>query len=339
MSHTADSMEVHRCATVVDGHSDLFTDVATRRHLGEHQVFARRHLPLLQAGGVDVVFASLWIEPGYKPERAQKRALQLLGAALADLDESPESAVIVRQSADLKSAAEQQRVALVFGFEGGEPVEDHIESLRAFYEAGVRFLELTWNERNRLGDGQYEEARGGGLTRAGVEVVHEAERLGVLLDLSHMAPSSFWHTLEVATRPVMISHTCSRAIHEHGRNVTDEQVKAVAHQGGVVGLSTAAGHLGPGADLNKFIDHLSRWTQLVGAEHVGIGYDFIKSMFEGGSWPFSAEAYHANLLPGLEDHNGIPQVTQRLLQRGFSEDEVQLIMGGSWVRLLERVLR
>jgi len=335
-----DVLTVHHDAVVIDGHSDIFTDVVTRRRRGEREVFRSRHVPLLAAGGVDVVFAAAWIEPDYKPERSQKRAMQILGAALADLDETPEVAVVVRTRADLFDAVHQRRLALLFGLEGGEPIEDQIESLRAFYEIGVRFVTVTWNQRNRLADGIDEEDAHGRLTRAGVEFIKEANRLGVILDLSHMSEGSFWRVLDVSSAPVMISHTCCRALCDHPRNVTDEQIKAVAAAGGVVGLNFSAGHLAHGgATVATIANHLDHLVELVGADHVGLGPDFIKFLYEGGSWPFPAELNRQNVIEGLEDDSKLVEVTRALVERGYRRDQINAVLGGSFLALAERVLR
>ena len=335
-----DVLTVHHDAVVIDGHSDIFTDVVTRRRRGEREVFKSRHAPLLTAGGVDAVFAAAWVEPDYKPERSLKRAMQILGAALADLDETPDIAVVVRTRADLLDAIDRRRLALVLGLEGGEPVEDHIESLRAFYEIGVRFVTVTWNQRNRLADGIDEEDAHGRLTRAGVEFIKEANRLGVILDLSHMSQGSFWHALDVSSAPVMVSHTCCRALCDHPRNVTDDQIKAVAETGGVIGVNFSAGHLAHGgatvATIAKHIDHL---VDLVGADRVGLGPDFIKFLHEGGSWPFPAELNRQNVIGGLEDDSKLIEVTRVLVARGYRREQINAVLGGSFLALAERVLR
>ena len=334
---TLDPMEIHRRAVVVDAQSHIPTDVTYRRRRGERGVFQARHLPLLRSGGVDVVFAAAFIEAEHKPERAQKRAMQMLGAVLADLDETTGGVQLIRRRGDLERVVDEGLIGLVLGIEGGEAVEDHLESMRSFYEVGVRFLGLTWNQRNRLADGKDEEGSNGGLTRAGIDVVREANRLGIVIDISHISQAGFWAVLEASNAPIMVSHASSRELHDHPRNLTDRQVKAVAEQGGVVGVSFVGVHLSESRPTVETIaDHIEHMVQLVGARHVGIGPDFVSYLYEIGIPPQQPGGDHPL---GMEDASKLPNLTRVLLQRGFSVEDLNQVLGGSFVRLLGEVLR
>lgn len=331
---------VHKTATVVDGHSDIFTDIVFRRGRGEHEVFAKQHLPQLRDGGVNLVLSAAYIEPEYKPERALKRAMQILGAALADLDETPDAARVVRTKEDLRQVVSDSALGLILGIEGAEPVEDSTESVRAFYEIGVRFLGLTWNQRNRLADGVDEERSKGGLTEAGVATVLEANRLGIMIDVSHLSQAGFWDVLEVSQQPIMASHSSSRALLNHPRNLSDEQVVALAQKGGVVGVCFAGPHLAEsGANVESIVDHVDHYVQLVGAEHVGLGPDFTKYLYQGGGLPEPPGGYRSHLTKDMEDATDLPRLTESLVKRGYSTSQIESVLGMSFVRLFESVLR
>jgi len=328
---------IHDRAIVVDGHSDFMTDVAGRRRRGERSVFRDAHLPVLRAAGVDVVLSAAYIEPEYKPERSQKRAMQILGAALTDLDETPDAARIIRTRADLRRTDAREPIGLLVGLEGGEPVEDAPESLRAFYEIGVRFLGLTWNQRNRLADGVDEERSGGGLTRAGVDVVREANRLGIVVDVSHLSSAGFWDVLRVSTAPIMASHCSARALREHPRNLSDEQIRAVADGGGVVGVCFAADHLSASrASVHDIADHVEHLVGLIGAAHVGLGPDFVDYLYANGTLTPPKGGHAA--VEGMEDETRLPGLTKVLLERGLSEEQLLYVLGGSFLGLFDRVL-
>ena len=225
-----DAASLHQAAIVVDGHSDVFCDVADRRRVGETGVLNRRHLPAWRAGGVNVVVTALFVEPSHKPDRALRRAMTLLGAALHDLDEIPD-AVLCRTSAEIDAAVAAGRIALVLGMEGAEPLQDNPEALRVFHALGLRVLGLTWNGRNLLAEGVGDPGADGGLTELGRMVVRMANRLGILLDVSHLTARSFWDLLEIASGPVIASHSNARALRDHPRNLDDAQIRrARRHQ-------------------------------------------------------------------------------------------------------------
>jgi membrane dipeptidase len=330
-------LEIHREVLVVDGHSDIFTDIAHRRQRGERGVLRARHLRVLQDGGVDVVMAAAYIEPEYKPERSLKRAMQILGAALADLDETPDIAMIIRSRNDFQRVITEGKLGLLLGLEGGEPVEDNLGSLRSFYEIGVRFIGLTWNQRNRLADGVDEERSKGGLTRAGVDVVREANRLGMVIDVSHISQAGFWDVLATSSTPIMASHSSSRCLRDHPRNLTDDQIKAVAGKGGVVGVCFAGAHLsGSKSTVETIADHVEHMVHLVGPSHVGLGPDFVSYLYEGGALPAPVGGHQP--VEGMEDASKLPQITKVLLRRGLSEGDITQVLGGSFTRLFEQVL-
>jgi membrane dipeptidase len=330
--------ELHRDALVVDAHSDVFCDVARRRLLGETQVLSRLHVPAWRAGGINVVITTLYTEPEHKPDRALRRALTLLGAALNDIAETPDVA-LCRTRTEIDAALAQEQIAFILAMEGGEPIQDGIESLRVFYDLGVRVLGLTWNQRNLLAEGVGEERAAGGLTELGREMVAEANRLGVILDVSHLSVKSFWDLIEVSSTPVIASHSNAKALCGHRRNLDDEQLQAVVTSGGFIGINGVADFIcddGSQADLERMLDHVDYIVERVGAEHVGLGPDFVDYLRVG---PGVAERHTDIHYPtGFATIAEMPNVTEGLLRRGYDESTVRGILGENALRVLTPVL-
>lgn len=332
---------VHERARVFDGHTDVFNDVVWRRGKGERQVLARRHLPELRAGGVDGFVAAVYVEPIFKPYQALPRALQLLGAGLDDLAESPETFRVVREGADLTRAAEAGQIAVILSLEGAEPVEYSPEALRVFYEAGIRTLGLTWNQRNHLADGVTEIGVGGGLTVQGERVVREANRLGVVIDVSHLAPACIDHTLRLSTRPIIASHANAAALHEHPRNLSDDRLRAVVASGGIVGVVPVAKFLAPsGATMDHVVQQLEYLMELVGERNVGLGLDFTSFMYteDAGLARHIFTGGAPDPVDGCSELHHLPELTRRLLARGHSEATVQGVLGDNFTRFYSEVL-
>ena len=195
------------------------------------------HVPAWRAGGVNVVLTTLYVEEEHKPDRALRRAVTLLGAALNDIAETPEVALCGTRGA-IDAAVARGQIAFVLGIEGGECIQDGIESLRVFAGLGVRVLGLTWNQRNLLAEGVGEERAGGGLTERGRAMVAEANRLGVLLDVSHLSVNSFWdlagdeHCARSSPRTAMPRRSAAIPA-----TSMIEQLRAVAATGGTIGIN------------------------------------------------------------------------------------------------------
>lgn len=328
---------LHNDALVVDAHSDVFSDVARRRAFGERQVLERLHVPAWRAGGVDAVVTTLYTEPEHKPDRALRRAMTVLGSALEDIAES-ESVTFCRARAELETAHAAGKIAFILAMEGGEPLHD-VSTLAVFRALGLRVLGLTWNQRNQLAEGVGEERSGGGLTELGREMVRAAGRLGVVVDTAHLTPRSFWQVLEEATGPVIDSHANAKALCPHPRNLDDDQIRAIGERGGVVGICAVARFTTEDpseATLERMLDHLDHVTSLIGPEHVALGPDFVDYLRVGpGAWVDPDEPVHATA--GFGTISELPNVTEGLLRRGYSEADVRGILGGNLLRVLDAV--
>ena len=332
-----DASGLHHDAIVIDAHSDVFADVANRRAAGKTSYLAEKHIADWRKGGVNAVVTTLYTEPEHKPDRALRRAMIQLGSALNDLDEST-GARFCRTRAEVESTIQQGDIAFILAMEGGEPLQDTPGSLRVFFELGLRVLGLTWNQRNQLAEGIGEERAGGGVTEQGRAIIADCNRLGILLDVSHLTVKSFWDLVELSDAPVIASHSNAIALCKHKRNLEDDQIQALAQSGGIIGINGVAPfiHDDPDqADLERMLDHLDHVAGLVGIEHVALGPDFVDYLTDDPSSFTRTEdiTYPA----GFETITKMPNVTAGLVERGYTEHEIRGVLGLNFLRVFESV--
>lgn len=320
---------LHAAATVVDTHCDtILAMMRGERKLGERSDKGHLDLPRLLEGGVTAQFFAVYIEPQYKPDRGLERAIEVIDGLLREIEANPGQAELAITVADIHRLKAQGKAAAVLAIEGGEGIGNHLANLRVLHRLGLRSLGLVWNQRNLIADGIAERRTGGGLTTFGVEVIEECNNLGIVVDVSHLTDPGFEDIVEVCRGPFMASHSNARAVCDHPRNLTDDQIKALAASGGVMGLNFApnfVNHAAPKeATLGDLLDHLDHIVALVGPDHVGLGSDF-----DGiGATP-----------KGLEDATTFPRFTQGLIDRGYSDEDIIKFLGGNHLRVLKEVWR
>ncbi len=337
---------LHKQITVVDFHHDIDLDLMTRKARGEKDVFQRIWIPRLRGGGVNVQVlpVSLGGEGALVlPEKALRSVLVRMELLLASIDENSDELTLVKRFSDIESSIREGKIACILGIESGESIGTNLEILGILHRLGVRTLSLTWNRANLLADGAG-EPRGGGLTRIGKRVIAEMNRLGIVVDAAHIHERGFWDIIETSTKTVVVSHGNARALVDHPRNITDEQIRAVARTGGVVGVTLVFRFLAnKNPSVESVVDHIQHIADLVGIDHVGFASDLITDLTKDmTTCPpedriLSADAPSGDVA-GLE---GIPQLsnlTAALMARGFREEEIQLIMGGNFLRVLKEVI-
>ena len=328
-----EALQIHKESIVVDAHCDTILHLADRpfkpdwrkRRLGVRSTAGHIDIPRLIDGGVDCQFFAIFVEAFYRPERALMRVLELIDFFQRELDENRGLIGLALSYNDIVEASKAGRVASLLSLEGGDAVQGSLAALRILYRLGVRSVSLTHNERNMLADGVSEARAKGGLTSIGVQVVEEMNRLGMILDVSHLSDCSFWDALEVCKAPPIASHSNCRSLCNHPRNLTDEQIKAIADKGGFVGVNFSPSFLVKDgkAAIKDVLNHIEHMVEVAGVDHVGLGSDFdgISSTPEG-----------------LEDVTKLPKITLKLLERGYSEGEVRKILGGNLLRIIRQVV-
>ena len=328
---------------LVDLHFDLLMDLYERRT--RSNMLVTDFLPDLEAGGVNVIGAAIYLEDHYLPEMGLRVALDQIARLYAEVDESDRFA-ICKSNADISQARAAGKIAVLITMEGVEPLGTDLDLLRVFYELGVRSIGLTHVRRNAAGDGALFAESGSprdGLTGFGRDLVRECEALGVMIDLAHLSPAGFDQVFEITTKPLIVSHTNARRYYDIERNISDEQIKMIGERGGVIGINAVL--VSPRkeeATIDRYVDHIEHVRDLIGIDGVAIGFDFFQFIYRQWS-PEEQEAFqkkftHAHFIPDLSNHADSRNVTQRLIERGFSDEEIEKILFRNWMRMFERLL-
>lgn len=319
--------QIHQEATVFDGHCDTILEIVNYKgSLGSRASTGHLDIPRLKEGGIDIQVFAVFIEDIYKPDRSLKRALQLIDCFYNEIEKNQNEISLVTNFKQLEEVNKAGKIAAVLSIEGGEALEGDLAVLRVLYKLGVRLLTLTWNQRNQIADGLSESRTGGGLTEFGIRVINEMNRLGMLIDLSHLSEAGFWDVVKYSKTPITASHSNCYTICPHRRNLKDDQIKAIADGSGVIGITFVPNFLtqeSRKANLEDVIKHINYLVEKVGVDYVGLGSDF-----DG-----------TDSLPlGLEGVEKVPNITIELLKRGYKEKDIKKILGGNFIRVFKKVV-
>ncbi len=306
----------------IDFHCDTLMDVTDgRRGLAGHGA-GNIDLPRLKEAGALMQVFACFVEDRYAYKEAANRTLAMIDSFYNEACGSEGQLIPVDSYNGLTDVKSSDGVGGMLSIEGGESLEGSLYMLRDFYRLGVRALTLTWSRRNELGDGIGEDS-GSGLTGFGKSVVKEMNRLGMIVDVSHLNEDGFWDTVNVCNDPVIASHSDCRALCSHKRNLTDEQIKVIADTGGVIGINFASSFLNSGqAGKQDIIQHIDHIADLVGIDYVGFGSDF-----DGCNLPGD--------IHGAED---MPDILQLLRNNGYSQEDVDKVSYKNWERVIKKVL-
>ena len=343
MNSIEERVERLHAGGIIDLHFDLPMDLYEKRHCSN--VLQTDFLPELEGGGVGVVGAAIFIEDRYLPEMGLRMALDQIARLYEEVEQSKRF-VICRSHDDITRSRGSGNISLLITMEGVEPLGTDLDLLRVFYELGVRAVGLTHARRNAAGDGAIFASSGspqGGLTPFGRDVVAQCEALGIMVDLAHINPAGFNDILEITTKPVIVSHTNARKYYDIERNISDAQIKMVGERRGVIGInavlvSAEKEH----ATLERYVDHIEHVVNLIGVDGVGIGFDFFEFIFrqwpEGKKKELAAKLTIPHFIPDLTNHSHAKNVTRKLLERGFSDQDTGKILFGNWMRMFQELL-
>jgi membrane dipeptidase len=372
-----DQQSIHRRAIIVDMHADT-----TQRLVDESVDLSQRlsdgHLDAVRAreGGLDAQFFSIWVEPelfGGGGARAVQRADVQIQAVRDLAARHPETWELATTAADIQRIAASGKIAALMGMEGGYAIDEKIENVERYYQMGVRYLSPAWSvSTSWAGSSGDETGKTRGLNDFGTQVIREMNRLGIMVDVSHLSDRAFWDIVNTSTKPVIATHSGCRAITNVPRNLTDDMIVALAKTGGVINVIFYPEHIEPGysekkkqvdaeiaalvqrasdqekgdaahkklardrvrreeflkrlppVSVTRVVDHIDHIVKLVGIDHVGIGSDF-----DG-----------VQVVPAdLKSVADLPNLTAELLRRGYSESDIDKILGGNMLRVMEEVER
>ena len=368
-----DPMIIHQRAIAIDMHADSVQRVLDE-HVDLQQELSDGHFDAVRAkaGGLDAQFFSIWVEPqlfGLGGVRAMKRADDQIAAVRALAEQHPETWLLATSAGDVRRAVQEGKIAALMGLEGGYAIDEKLENVQRYYDLGVRYMSPAWSvSTSWAGSSGDDVGRTRGLNEFGKSVVREMNRLGMMVDVSHVSDATFWDIINTSTAPVVATHSACRAIADVPRNLTDDMIRALAKTGGVVNVIFYPEHLEPGwqelkkrvdaeiatmvqeasaaepgdavhkklardrvrqrefarrlppVTVSRIVDHIDHIVKLVGVDHVGIGSDFDGVQIT---------------TTGLSNVAELPNLTKELLRRGYSESDVDKILGGNMLRVLE----
>ena len=369
---SAHAKELQARAIVIDTHDDT----TQRLFFDKHFDIAKRNsdgnidIPRMREGGLDALFFSIWVPSTVTGPPAVRRALGLIDAVREAVRTHPNDLVLATTAADIRRAKAEHKIAALMGVEGGHMIDDDLGVLRDFAALGVRYMTLTHFNNNDWADSSTDKPAHNGLTDFGRDVVREMNRAGMIVDISHVADKTFYDAIAVSQAPVIASHSSARAISHHVRNMTDEMMRALARNGGVVQINYEVSFLSedyrvasekqggdvvaqlaamtkkcggdeacstletarvnrdamtngalPRVSWELIVDHIDHAVKVAGIDHVGLGSDF-----DGATMPI-----------GMEDASQLPKITDALIKKGYSDADIEKILGGNTLRVMEQV--
>jgi len=365
--------KLHFSSIVLDTHDDTTQRFFIKDFdLGRRNSGGQVDIPRMREGGMNAIFLSIWIDGRITGPLATQKALDQIDPVHETVNRFSKDLLFARTAADIRRAHAKGKIAVLMGVEGGHMIGNDIRVVRIFAALGVRYMTLSHFYNNEWADSSTDKPAHNGLTDFGKDIVREMNRQGMLVDISHVSDKTFYDALGLSRAPLIASHSSCRALCNHARNMSDDMIKALAAKGGVIQINyerafidqvykdaydketggvvahladltkkcnndeaciaremnqltkklTAEGKL-PHVSWKRIIDHIDRAVKLVGADHVGLGSDF-----DGADMP-----------EGMEDCSRLPQITQALLDKGYSDLDVRKILGENTLRLLEQAER
>ncbi len=364
--------KLHFGSIVLDTHDDtpqrfLFENF----DLGHRDSEGHIDIPRMREGGMNAIFFSIWTPITVTGPAAVKRALDLIDSTREQIRKHPQDLVLATTAEEVRRARAQGKIAALMGLEGGHMIDNDLGALRQFAALGVRYMTLTHTADTDWAGSSGDAAKHIGLTPMGKNIIREMNRLGVLVDISHVSDKTFYDAIDASQAPMIASHSSCRAICDAPRNMTDDMIKALAAKGGVIQINFHIGFLSqayrdasakseelktrtaeaekatqgneaatiradervahqmiaegklPQVNWEVIVDHIDHAAKLVGADHVGLGSDF-----DGAVMP-----------RGMEDCSKLPKLTEAMLRRGYSEDDIRKILGGNLLRVMEQTER
>jgi membrane dipeptidase len=366
-----ETKKLQSSSIVIDTHDDT-----TQRLLDPKFDLSLRHndgnvdIPRMKEGGLSAIFFSIWIPSKILGPEAVKKALDQIDAVRELARKNPNDLMLATSAADIREAKKQHKIAVLMGVEGGHMMGNDLSVLRTFAALGVRYMTLTHMDNNEWADSSTDKPAHNGLTDFGKDVIREMNRLGIIVDIAHVSDKTFYDAVETSKAPIFSSHSSCRAICQAPRNMTDDMIRDLAKHGGVIQINYHVGFLSqefrdfekahpeaekeineevkkrcgdneacrlttgdqvvrdfmqagklPKVDWTQIIDHIDHAVKIAGADHVGLGSDF-----DGAVMPL-----------GMQDVTHIPQITDALLKKGYSESDIRKILGENTLRVLTQV--
>jgi membrane dipeptidase len=343
-AHPERAADVRSAPTIVDAHLDLLLELEA--HHGEDRPFGRRWLHNLAAGNVGLQVCPIYTaDLSTGPELALRRALRQAREFHRAVAENADRVFAVREAEDLSRVEQGDGLGLMLSMEGVDALGYDAELIEVFHGLGVRMASLTWNRRNAFADGAA-EPESGGLSRLGFDLIARMREVGVMIDLVHASERTFWDVIDHADGAhLLVSHGACRGVFDTPRNLSDDQLRALAEAGGVLGVI-----LMPIAidrerwTLDRVIDHIDHAVSVAGIEHVGLGGDFFRQIAAATALTAPADSLlpagmgFDSVIEGLEGPEHYGRLVEALSSRGYGPPELEALLRGNFLRLFRAAL-
>ena len=318
---------------IFDGHVDIWYDVAEKRKLGEENIVKKYHYDRLKAGHIIGGIFIAYLEHRERQDD-EKEMFHLINSTIHEIKNNSDIFNIIKKKGDFNRGIVEEKLSVLMGVEGLRAIGTNLDWLDTLYELGFRHASLTWNEENDLATGVAGNVERG-LTPIGIEAVKKIEELGMIIDVSHANEKTFWDIYNNTTKPFIASHSNAKSLCNHKRNLTDEQIKAIASRDGVIGINAYKGFVAIDSykqNLERFVDHIEYIISLVGVRHVALGFDFCEYLY--------ADKKEEEINPqGLENASKAMAVIDELYRRGYSESDIRKIAFENFMRVIETILK
>ena len=362
--------KLHFSSIVLDTHDDTTQRFFSKDYdIGKHNPDGHVDIPRMREGGLNAIFFSIWIDGRIMGPPGVQKALDQIDAVHENVRKYSKDMMFCRTAAEVREAHKQGKIAALIGVEGGHMIGNDIRVLRMFGDLGVRYMTLSHFYNDEWADSSTDKPVHNGLTDFGKDIVREMNRQGIMVDISHVSDKTFYDALEVSKAPLIASHSSCRALCNHVRDMSDEMIKALAAKGGVIQINyeksfidqaykdasekmsggvvavfdqlkkdcgddqecfgrkmadqekqaTAEGKL-PHVSWERIVEHIDHAVKLAGVGHVGLGSDF-----DGASMP-----------EGMEECSKLPKITEALMRKGYTDDDIRKILGGNTLRVMEQ---
>src|SRR5712692_6549550 len=368
---TERAKKLHFSSIVLDTHDDTTQRFFSKNYdIGKRNPDGHVDIPRMREGGMNAIFFSIWVDGRTMGPPAVQKALDQIDAVHENVRKYSKDMTFCRTAEEVRRAHAQGRIAALIGVEGGHMIGNDIRVLRMFGDLGVRYMTLSHFYNDEWADSSTDKPVHNGLTDFGKDIVREMNRQGIMVDISHVSDKTFYDALEVSKAPLIASHSSCRVLCNHVRDMSDDMIKALAAKGGVIQINYEPSFLDqaykdayeknvggvvtisaqtlkdcgddvecslrkerelhdrlvqegklPHVSWEKIIEHIDHVVKLVGADHVGLGSDF-----DGADMP-----------DGMEDVSHLPRIAEALLRKGYSESDVEKILGGNLLRVMEQV--
>ncbi|HEY8542034.1 MAG TPA: dipeptidase [Pseudothermotoga sp.] len=314
-----------------DTHTDIWYDVSLKKEKGKNDVLRTYHLPRLKSGNVWGINAAVWTNP--KIENPMDKFLRILGARSEQIKlMNHEDFVFAQTHTQIVDALKNDKVAVISSIEGLIGIGKNVDFIVTLYELGFRIMSLTWNEVNDLAAGCGCDDASKGLSDLGKEAIKIMEKLGIILDISHLNEKSFWDVIKIAQKPVIATHSNVFSLCPVPRNLKDEQIKVIAQAGGLIGISALPQIVDrENPTIEKVIEHITYVANLVGIDHICLGFDFSDYLKTDESLKNTVQKQTT----GLEDTTKVPALIELLEKNGFTQKEIEKISWHNFVNFLK----